>query len=267
MSLATRTLLATVCAVALPAVGYAQRAELAHARSLYNERQFSAAIDAATAARALPGIADTAAILLARAHLERYREQVDPFDLSAARAALSAVRASALDDRDQIEFLLALGESLFLEDDFGAAAEIFDAGLESAAEPALHDALLEWWASALDRQAASLSKEMRAAVFERLRTRMNAERARRPGSPTVSYWSVVALRGNGDTTRAWDAAVAAWVRARMMGDQTAAFRSDINRLVIEGIIPDRVRPLPPEQRELAEAQFKADWELVKEKWK
>ncbi len=46
-----------------------------------------------------------------------------------------------------------------------------------------------------------------------------------------------------------------------MGDQTAAFRSDINRLVLEGIIPDRVRPLPAEQRELAQAQLKAEWEL------
>jgi hypothetical protein len=264
---ARKTLLAAACAVALPLVAAAQRAELATARTLYNERQFAAAIDAAQTARELPGVADSAAILLARAHLERYREQVDPSDLSAARSALSAVRASALDDRDRIEFLLALGESLFLEDDFGAAAEIFDTGLESGADPALHDALLEWWASALDRQAASLTKEMRAEVFDRVRTRMNAERAKRPGSPTASYWSVVALRGRGNATGAWDAAVAGWARARLMGDQTAAFRSDINRLVLEGIIPDRVRPLPPEQRELARAQLKAEWELVKEKWK
>ena len=267
MSPATRTLLAAACAVALPVAAHAQRAELATARTLYNERQFGAAIEAATAARALPAVADAAAILLARAHLERYREQVDPSDLSAARTALSAVHASGLDDRDRVEFLLALGESLFLEDDFGAAAEIFDVGVESAGEPAWHDALLEWWASALDRQAASLSKDRRVELFERLRTRMNAERARRPGSATASYWSVVALRGSGKPAAAWDAAVAGWARARLMGDQAAAFRADINRLVLEGIIPDRVRPLPAEQRELAQAQLKAEWELAKEKWK
>jgi hypothetical protein len=249
-------------------VADAQRTELARARLLYNDRQFASAIESATAARSDPASADAAAIVLARAHLERYREQADPSDLSAAREALSAVHANTLSTRDRVEFLLALGESLFLEDDFGAAAEIFETGLESAREDAtLHDAMLDWWASTVERQAAAANKDDRRALFARITDRMAIELALNPGSATASYWSIVALRGGGNSTRAWDAAVAGWARARLMGDRSAAFRSDINRLILDGIIPDRVRTVAQDQRVAAEAQLKAEWELVKEKWK
>ncbi len=59
----------------------ANRADLARARSLYNQRQFDAAIEAATAAQKTPDTLDPATVLLARAHLERYRERADPADL------------------------------------------------------------------------------------------------------------------------------------------------------------------------------------------
>lgn len=252
----------------VPAAATATRADLARARALYNQRQFDAAIEAAIAARRTAATADSAAIVQARAHLERYRERANPSDLSAARVALSAVRGAGLDTRDRVEFLLALGESLFLEDDFGAAAEIFESGLDGAgSDPALHDAMLEWWGSAVDRQAPSLAREARRAAFARVSRRMQDEIAKHPGSATASYWNVVALRGGGEAVRAWDAAVAAWARARLMGDKTAALRADLNRVVVEGVIPDRVRHLPLDQRAAAAAQLKADWELVKEKWK
>ena len=69
--------------------------------------------------------AATQAVVLARAHLERYREQVDPADLGAAREALGSVRATVLDPRTSLEYQLALGQALFLEDEFGAAANLF----------------------------------------------------------------------------------------------------------------------------------------------
>src|SRR3954467_14770400 len=86
----------------------AQRADLAKARSLYNQRQFDAAIEAADAAQKLPTIADAATVVLARAHLERYRERANPEDLSAARVALGTIRVSNLDARDSIDLLMAL---------------------------------------------------------------------------------------------------------------------------------------------------------------
>ena len=67
--------------------------------------------------------------------------------------------------------------------------------------------------------------------------------------------------------RAWDAAVAGWVRARLVGERAPALRADLDRLVLQGIIPDRVRHMAQDQRAAAESQLKAEWELVKEKWK
>jgi hypothetical protein len=207
--------------------------------------------------------------VLARAHLERYRERADPSDLSAAREVLGTIRAGGLERRDQVELLLALGESMFLEDDFGAAAAIFESAVDQAteADPLLAEALLEWWGSAVERQAGLLAREPRTAAFRRLSERMRQELARNPTSAGAIYWHVVALRGAGDTDRAWDAAVAAWARARLIGDRAPNLRADLDRLVLSGIVPDRVRQLAHDQRAGAESQFKAEWELVKERWK
>ena len=245
------------------------RAELAKARAHYNQRQFDEAIDAATSARRAADSADVASIVLARAHLERYRERADPSDLSAAREVLGTIRAGGLEPRDQVELLLAVGESLFLEDDFGAAATIFESGLEQAAvaDRRLAESLLEWWGSAVERQAGNLPREPRTAAFRRLSERMRKELAKHPTSAGATYWHVVALRGAGDADRAWDAAVAGWARARLIGDQAPNLRADLDRLVIHGIVPDRVRQLAQDQRAGAESLFKAEWELVKERWK
>lgn len=261
-------MLAACAAVTIPALAQPAGSDLARARAHYNQRQFDEAITAATAARRSPDAADAAAIVLARAHLELYRERADPADLSAAREALSEVRAASLDDRDQVELLLAFGESLFLEDDFAAAAEIFESGLDRAAtDRVLADALLEWWGSATERYASTLPTEGRMAVFERLAARMRRELAQHPASAAACYWTVAGLRGAGHPEGAWHAAVAGWVRARLMGGSASAFRADLDRLVLQGVIPDRVRHLAASARGPAESQLKADWELVKEKWK
>ena len=96
---------------------------------------------------------------------------------------------------------------------------------------------------------------------------MREELSGHPSSAAACYWTVAALRGAGEPERAWDAAIACWVRARTMGDRAASLRADIDRLVLQGIIPDRVRPLAADQQTLTESQLKADWELVKERWK
>ena len=83
-------------------------------------------------AQQTPATMDAAAVVLALAHLERYRERADPADLSAARTALGTVRVTNLDARDHIDFQLALGEALFFEDDYGAAALLFESPKEEA---------------------------------------------------------------------------------------------------------------------------------------
>ena len=246
----------------------APRGDLARARAAYNERNFDEAIIAAAAARGVPETADVAGIVLGRAHLERYRERADPADLSAAREVLGAVRTMGLADRDRMELLLAFGEALFLEDEFGAAAEVFESGLERAAiDTELREAMLEWWGSSVERLASGAAPDLRRRQFARLGERMKMELSDTPASPAASYWTVVALRGAGELQRAWDAAVAGWVRARLTGDRSPTLRADLDRLVTQGIIPDRVSHITRDQRDAAASQLRADWELVKERWK
>ncbi len=145
--------LSAALVILLSSPATAQRADLARARSLYNSRQFDAAIEAASAAQKLPATSDAAAVVLARAHLERYREHANPDDLSAARVALGTVRVSNLDARDRIDLLMALGEALFFEDDYGAAAALFESGIDAAVGqgPQTGEAMLDWWGSAVER--------------------------------------------------------------------------------------------------------------------
>ena len=247
----------------------ATRADLARARSLYNQRQFDAAIEAALVAQKTPATLDAATVVLARAHLERYRERADPGDLSAARAALGTVRSSLLDARDNNDFLMALGEALFFEDDYGAAAQLFESGLDSAIAngPAAGEAMLDWWGSAVERHADGLGRDARATAFGRMRDRMARELTRDPGSAAAAYWVAVATRGSGDAAGAWDAAIAGWVRARLATSRAANLRADLDKLMLQGIIPDRVRLLSPENRTQAESDLRADWAVVKERWK
>lgn len=247
----------------------AQRADLAKARALYNQRQFDAAIEAAGVAQKTPALLDAATVVLARAHLERYRERANPDDLAAARVALGTVRVSNLDARDSTDFLMALGEALFFEDDYGAAANLFESGLDAAiaqGAPA-GEAMLDWWGSAVERHADPLDREPRISAFRRLRERMSRELARSPGSAAAAYWIVVGTRGAGDATDAWDAAIAGWVRARLAGARAATLRADLDKLVLEGIIPDRVRSIAADKRGQAESDLRAEWAVVKERWK
>jgi hypothetical protein len=262
-------LAAALVVVLLGSPAAAQRAELAKARAAYNQQQFDEAVEAALAAQKVGATADAATVVLSRAYLERYRQRANPTDLAAARAQLGTVRVVNLDARDHIDFMMALGEALFFEEDFGAAAAIFESGIESALAQgeATGEAMLDWWGSAIERQAESLDRERRAAVFQRMRERMTRELSRNPASAAAGYWSVVAIRGTGDALGAWDAAIAAWVRGRLAGSRSAQLRADLDKLVLEGIIHDRVRTLAQEQRGQAEADLRTEWAILKERWK
>src|SRR5204863_10188082 len=111
--------------LAAHAAGAAEPTALSRARTLYNAADYDGAIAAAALARTQAQGADVAALVEARARLERYRRNADPEDLAAARNALSAIRAAMLAGRDQVDFLVGLGQSLYLTDFFGAAAALF----------------------------------------------------------------------------------------------------------------------------------------------
>jgi hypothetical protein len=116
----------TAMALVAPCAYAAEPPVLAKARALYNAADYDGAIAAAVQARTQPGGADAAALVEARAHLERYRQTADSADLGAARDALSAIHSSALMPRDQLDFFVGLGQSLYFGELFGPAAELFD---------------------------------------------------------------------------------------------------------------------------------------------
>src|SRR5688500_10071884 len=166
-----------VLVLVLAAAGSATAAEpeaLARARALYNAGSFDAAIDAATAARREPMFADAAALVLARAHLERYRNGSAPADLATARDTPAAVRPYAPSPPAPVDMPVGFGQTVYLGAAFGAAAELFDTALGRGSILPLRDRrmLLEWWATAVDREAQLRPPDRRAALFARLAYRM-----------------------------------------------------------------------------------------------
>ena len=255
-----------VVAVLVLAIGAPLRGAddpLARARLLYNQGQFEAAINAAEQARLMPARADAADLVAARAYLERYRASEAGDDLVNARERLRGIDPQRFPARERSEYIVGLGEALFFEGAFGASADVLDPIVRS---PDLltgeaRERVLDWWASALDRDAKPRPEIDRQGVYQRIRMRMEDELATRPGSGTAAYWLSAAARSQGDAQAAWDAALAAWVRAPLMLDHGVRLRTDIDDLVLRAIVPDRakVTAQPPENLRQQWEQFKARW--------
>lgn len=236
---------------------------LARARYLYNQRDFSGAIAAAEQARTLPSRSDAADLIAARAYLERFRDSASSDDLTGARDRLRRLSPDRLLPRERTEYIVGLGEALFFDGDFGAAANVFDSVLhspESISGPA-RETVLDWWATALDRDARPRPEMDRQATYQRMRARLEDELAVHTGSSAASYWLAATARAQGDLQGAWDAAQAGWVRAPLAFDKGAAVRADIDRLVQRVIIPERAR-LTAQSPDI----LRADWEKFKAKW-
>jgi len=246
----------------------AEPSALARARMLYNAADYDGAIAAAAIARTQAAAVDAAALVEARAHLERYRRSADAMDLAAARDALNAVHSAMLSPRDQVDFLVGLGQSLYLTGLFGPAADLFDTALERGTLLPARDRLLllDWWATALDREAQTAAPDRRARLAAHIAARMEEELRRDPGSVPANYWLAVAARVTGDLDAAWDAAVAGWIRATL-GPAGSQLRSDIDRLVTEALIPERARVRPAREQADAAESLRSQWNLIKEQWK
>jgi hypothetical protein len=241
---------------------------LAEARRLYNAGQYDAAEQAALAAMKQPGLAEGARLVLGRVHLERFRQNDDPAELTAAREALRAVDARAIDQRDLIELTIGFGETLYLSDRFGPAAELFQSALDRslALGPVAHERLLDWWATALDRLAQNQARDAREVTYRRIVQRMEQELALDPGLAPAAYWLTAAARGMGDLERAWNAAASGWVGALLARDRGAALRADLDRLVTQAIIPERAARLQLKDSSQAAAGMLAEWEAFKASW-
>jgi hypothetical protein len=243
--------------------------QLAEARRFYNLGQYEDAERLARQAVTNPATSDAARVVLGRTQLERYRQSASPADLEAARVSLRSLNPAALDGRERVEFLIGLAEALYLEDRFGAAAELFESAFERSAilGAEAYERVLDWWATALDRQAQSLPMTERHSLYARIRERMRSETLALPGSTAAAYWLAAAARASGNPEEAWDYAVAGWVRAALAPDRGAALRADLDRLVRQAIIPERAARLSGRgDPKKAQLSMLSEWEAFKAAW-
>jgi hypothetical protein len=249
---------------------------LARARELYNTGRFTEAIAAAAEARQTPSLANAAAVVHARALLERYRQILDVEHLATAREALKAVDPHRLTPRDQLEYLIGLGVAVFLQgeaeklrDRYGAAANFFEDALAraDAVDDVARDKIFEWWASALDRQAQHGPDTDRVATYQKIVRRAELERARSDAAVSALFWQMAASRGAGDLERSWSAALSGWVRAGALGARGLALRADIDRFVADVLLPERAKALTANgDPRVTLAALTEQWETFKKQW-
>lgn len=243
--------------------------ELDLARQLYNQGHYEQAIEAARRLKTT-ATADAANLLVARSYLELFRKTTDRATLATARESLADIKPARLTERDRLDYLVGLGEALYLDDQFGPAARLFESVLGRGDElgPQRFDRVFDWWATSLDRQAQSGAAGNREHLYEAIRRQAVSSLGRMPGSSAAAYWLAAAYRYLGELTAAWDAAVAAWVRAPMADDQGRALRADIDQLVLQAVLPERVRQMASgeAERERVTAVLLAAWDAVKKDW-
>jgi tetratricopeptide (TPR) repeat protein len=242
---------------------------LMRARDAYNAGRYDEAIRFASDARTEPESADAAAVVFARAHLERYRTALAEDDLTSARDALKGVTTARLTSHDYGEYLVGLGESLYYEERFGAAAECFSLALTRGDEPApaVRDRLFDWWAGSLDQQAQIGPEADRKSTYQRIVDRAEVEVVQHDHSAAAAYWLAAASRGADDLERAWAATIAGWVRAPATGERGPALRADLDRLMTLAIIPERARRLLPSgDLQPVVQRLMGEWLDVKTKW-
>jgi hypothetical protein len=95
---------------------------------------------------------------------------------------------------------------------------------------------------------------------------MKAELARAPGSAAAGYWLAAVARAVGDPDEAMNEALASWVRASLGTDRGVTLRADLDRLVTEGILPDRAARLPARERSQGITTMTAEWDAFKARW-
>ena len=261
---------AAVLTLAIATSAFAARRPdpLAAARLFYNNGQYDLAIQAAEPVAANPPFSSSAHLVLGRSRLERFRKTSVPQDLDDARADLREVDPRVIDAHERLELQIGLAVLLYFEDRFGAAAELLDPVID-ASTPLTHDAherALDWWATALDRQAQTIPAPERGPIYARVIDRMERELRRDSASGVAGYWLAAAARGAGDLDRAWAAASASWVRASLAPDRGESLRADLDKLVTQAIIPERAAKASARDRRQTAASLTADWEAFKKIW-
>ena len=239
---------------------------LARARQLYNAGQYDEAVTAAREAAVKPSAQSEANLLLGRALLERHRASRTTEDLAGARQALVAVDASTLSDRGRLDLVVGFGEALYLDGQYRSAASLLEPALEQMGllSPAAREQVVDWWGTAMDRYAQTRPPDERVDIYDEISARLRLHLARHPDSSASSYWLPAAALARGDLELAWDLALAGWVRSSLAPDKGISLRTDLDRLVTQAIIPERVKRLVDEpDSTAAAARFASEWDEAK----
>ena len=213
-------------------------------------------------------MADAATLVVARSLLERFRREAAPADLDAARTELQQIRPAGLSPSDQAELVIALGELLDLDDQPGAAAVEFERALDRVeSATSSHERVLDWWASAVDRQAQLRPEAERAPLYSRMVARMEDELRRNAASAVAS---VLARRGR---ARQRESRTRMGRRVRgvgaciVPGDRRLQLRADFDQIVTQAIIPERARLVSPAGGAAqSTAAMRAEWDALKQVW-
>jgi hypothetical protein len=259
-----RLLTAFLTLLALATPSAAADDPLTRARMLYNQKDYLGAVTAAEQARLVPAFAASADLVAARAYLERFRQSGASDDLTNARERLRRLDPHRLGPVERAEFMVGLGETLYFDGAFSAAAEVFHAVVARGVglAPDARERALDWWATSVDQDSHARPAAERQTMHGHIRDRMREELASRPDSATAAYWLAASARAQGDLEAAWGAVQAGWVRAVFATDRGAATREDLDRLMTEAILPERAKATsrPPDELRL-------EWERFKEMWK
>ena len=218
------------------------------------------------AGAAAAGARRRADLIAARAYLERFRDSAAP-TISTTRAIVCAASIrSASSPRERAEYIVGLGETLFFDGAYGAAATLRSdrSRARRAAAGDARERVLDWWATALDRDARPRAEIERQPMYQRIR---DADAATSSATNPVSAVGRV-LAGGG---RARARAICrrrgmrrspAWVRAPLAADRGArsapiSIGSCCARIVARARTGD-----------CADARSAAaEWEQFKERWK
>ena len=104
-------------------------------------------------------------------------------------------------------------------------------------------------------------------MLERLVRLMEREQAKNPGSRAASSWLAAGLRAQGELERAWQASIAAWVRAPIAGTRPSGCAPTSTGSCAKASFPTVARKPPKTNASPRETSLRAEWELVKQKWK
>ena len=119
----------------------------------------------------------------------------------------------------------------------------------------------------MDRYAQTRPPDERVVIYDEISSRLRLHLARYPDSSASSYWLPAAALARGDLELAWDLALAGWVRSTLAPDKGVSLRTDLDRLVTQAIIPERVKRLVDEpDAAAAAARFASEWDEAKGRW-